>query len=256
MKSFLPWHFAVFFIYICGHGQIVKNIEHEPAVWGGYISSIKISEHVSVWNDLHYVPESFFIYRTGLSWHFTPQVVGTVGYAYLNTTPISNGLLARSEHRPWGQLVFNFKIGEAAQFNHRIRYDYRIRQSVAGGEIVDGDWMAYHRLRFMSSLRFPLIGKNLGDYKPFFSVNNEILFNFGKNIIWNYFDQNRSWLNFGYQVPGATFQIGYMLRWVQGSVPGNAIYYHTALFWITHVIDARKVRSPVKPENELLHREP
>ncbi|MFN4298130.1 MAG: DUF2490 domain-containing protein [Thermaurantimonas sp.] len=220
------------------------------------MSSIKLSERISIWNDLHYVPESFFIYRTGLSWHFTPQVVGTAGYAFLNTSPIVDGLLARSEHRPWGQLVFNFKIGEAAQFNHRVRYDYRIRQSVLAGEILDGEWVANHRLRFMSSLRFPLVGRSLGNYKPFFSINNEILFNFGKNIIWNYFDQNRSWINFGYQIPNATFQLGYMLRWVQGSTPGNVTYYHTALFWVTHVIDSRKHKPLKEPENELLHREP
>ncbi|MCX8149699.1 DUF2490 domain-containing protein [Thermaurantimonas aggregans] len=236
--------------------QITKNVRNEPAIWGGYISSIKVSDRISVWNDLHYVPESFFIYRTGLSWHFTPQVVGTAGYAFLNAAPRVDGLLARSEHRPWGQLVFNFKIGEAAQFNHRIRYDYRIRQSVFAGEIHNHSWTAYHRLRFMSSLRFPLVGRSLGDYKPFFSVNNEILFNFGKNIVWNYFDQNRSWINLGYQLPYATVQFGYMLRWVQGQTPGDVTNYHTALLWITHVIDTRKAKTDKKPENELLHREP
>ncbi|MGK0638402.1 DUF2490 domain-containing protein [Schleiferia thermophila] len=251
---FLFCSFSLVYLTLA-EGQISKDIEHSPAIWGGYISSVRVSEKVSVWNDLHYVPNSFFIYRTGLSWHFTPQVTGTAGYAFLNTSPRTNGLLARSEHRPWMQLVFNFKIGARAVFNHRIRYDYRIRQVLRGGDILNDEWTVYHRLRFMSSLRFPLLGSQLGDYNPFFSINNEILFNFGDNIIWNYFDQNRSWLNIGYQFPGLTLQFGYMLRWVQGSVPGRITYYHTAVFWVTHALDVSKKKEK-NMENELLHREP
>jgi hypothetical protein len=37
--------------------------------WGGYITSVRIHSKLSLWNDAHYVPQSFFIGRHGLSVH-------------------------------------------------------------------------------------------------------------------------------------------------------------------------------------------
>src|SRR5690606_28212607 len=154
---------------------------------------------LSLWNDAHYVPGSFFIGRHGLSVHLNEQITATGGYAWLFLSPSFSDNLMRAEHRPWAQMVFNFSVGQKYQVHHRVRYDARFRQNVADDEIVAGYGFT-NRVRFMTSIRRPLIGQVLGKQIPFITLGNEVLLNFGKKVYNNNLDQNRTWLMVGYEL--------------------------------------------------------
>jgi hypothetical protein len=229
-----------------------KQVVQSSQIWGGYISSIRISSKFSLWNDLHYVPESFFIMRHGLSVHLTDQITATGGYAWLNTAVAAqDNRLRRFEHRPWLQVMINLPIGEKYQISHRIRYDYRIRQAMLEGLPQEGEYIAYHRLRLMTSLRRPLVGQRLGNRIPYLTVGNELLVNFGKAITFNHFDQNRFWLMAGIQFSPLTIQFGYMHRFVQGASGYEFAVYHTPVLWITHGINSKG-----RAVEKMLHRDP
>lgn len=229
-----------------------KNVAQGTQVWGGYISSVRLHPKFSLWNDIHYVPESFLILRHGLSIHLTNQISATGGYAWLHTAVAAqNNRLSRFEHRPWGQLMVNLPVGEKYQIHHRIRYDYRIRQAMLDGIPQQDDFRAYHRLRLMTSFRRPLIGQKLGDRIPFLTVGNELLVNFGKQITFNHFDQNRFWIMAGIQASPFTIQLGYMHRFVQGSSGYDFAIYHTPVLWVTHAMNSKG-----QLQEKLLHRDP
>src|SRR5690606_29034056 len=104
---------AIFLLVLLSSGVFAQNKihSHNAQYWGGYITSTRIHSKLSLWNDAHYVPGSFFIGRHGLSVHLNEQITATGGYAWLFLSPSFSDNLMRAEHRPWAQMVFNFSVG-------------------------------------------------------------------------------------------------------------------------------------------------
>lgn len=232
-----------------------KEISNNEQFWIGYMTSGKLSEKYSLWNDFHFVPDGFFVARTGLTRFFHKNLNLTAGYAYLNVPTFSETIkLNRNEHRPWMQMVANHKISDKLRMINRIRYDMRFRQDFANGELLDS-FTFNHRLRMLISMRFPLVGKKIIGGTPFINISNEILVNFGKNVTNNYLDQNRLWLTLGLQLDGVSFQAGYMNRFVQLPQNDRFVRNHTLVVWITHHFDFRK-KKKIDPDEELFYRQP
>ena len=232
-----------------------RTDEVSPQVWLGYITSYRLSEKYSLWNDWHIVPTSFFLSRHGVTRHLSPQVSVSGGYAWgLLTTPGSGSdRLDRFEHRPWAQLLMNLPLGTKYTFSHRLRYDARFRQNVTNGE-TDTGFVFNHRVRYMMAFRRPLTGIRLWNETPFAIVGNEVLVNFAPQITGNQLDQVRTWIMFGYQLPSMTIQAGYMYRYVPASAPATFYHYHTATVWVSHTFGTAK---PVETDHDdLLHRDP
>ena len=201
------------------------------------MTSAMISQKYSIWNDIHFVPASFGIIRTGLTRHMN-NASFTAGYAYAWLTPGGdNTSLVRNEQRPWCQLQFNLPVNPKINFVQRIRYEARFRENVSQGEIVDG-YTFTNRVRFMMSLKRTL-GNTAGKSTiPYVSVADEVLLNFGENA-YNTFDQNRISLSFGLQKKNIQYQVGFMNRFVQATAD-KYVLNHTLVFWVTQKFDLRK----------------
>lgn len=217
--------------------------------WVGYMTSAQISEKYYLWNDFHYVPDGFFVARTGLTRRFFENLDVTAGYAYLNLPVTSEGNnLNRNEHRPWSQLVVNHKVSKKLYMTNRIRYDMRYRQDFGNGELFDS-FTFNHRVRLLIGLRIPLYGEKIMQGAPFLNISNEILMNYGRNINSpNYLDQNRFWVNLGWQFTDLSIQVGYMNRFVQPPMRTDMIRNHTLVFWVTQSFDFRKKKEGKKDE--------
>lgn len=232
-----------------------KEIVSNEQFWMGYMTSGKISEKFSLWNDFHFVPDGFFVARTGLTYFFEKNLNFTAGYAYLNVPTLNEGVeLNRNEHRPWMQMVANHKVTNKLQMINRIRYDMRFRQDFANGELLDS-FTFNHRLRMLISMRFPLVGQKIIGGTPFINLSNEVLVNFGDNVENNYLDQNRTWLTFGLRLDGISFQLGYMHRFVQLPQNQRFVRNHTLIVWVTHNFDFRK-KKKIDPNEEVFYRQP
>lgn len=246
---------AVFLLSFLPLGAATRTDETSAQYWLGYITSYRLSERYSLWNDWHYVPTSFFVSRHGVTRHLSSQVSVTGGYAWaLLTTPGSGSdRLDRFEHRPWAQLLLNIPLGTKYTFSHRLRYDSRFKQNVTNGE-TDTGFVFNHRLRYMIAFRRPLTGIRLWDQTPFAVVGNEVLLNFGENVLGNQIDQVRTYIMLGYQTGNITIQGGYMYRYVPASAPATYYHYHTTTLWVTHTFGSAK---PVETDHDdLLHRDP
>ncbi len=110
-----------------------------------------------------------------------------------------------------------------------------------GSDVIGNQYDFSNRIRYMLNVRRKLDKNILGNNKTFVSLNNEILMNFGKNSN-NNLDQFRLSLFYGYPLKKATFQLGYMFRYVPGS---STTYtnYHGLVLWINQNFDWSKKES-------------
>jgi|AntRauTorcE11897_2_1112592.scaffolds.fasta_scaffold03684_3 hypothetical protein len=217
-----------------------KEIINQGQFWTGYMTSARISENYSLWNDFHYVPDGFFVARTGITRSFFEKLYLTAGYAYLNIPTESNDTkLNRTEHRPWMQTVANHELTERWTMINRVRYDMRYRQNFANGELLN-DFNFNHRLRLLIGLRYHFEKQTIFSGTPYINLSNEVLINFGENIITNHFNQNRTWLTLGLRLENTSFQVGYMNRFVKLSQNQRFVRNHTLVVWISQRFDFRK----------------
>jgi hypothetical protein len=234
-RCFMKWFCGVYVLVLIHLPLIAtaqtKTISTNQQVWFGYMTSTKLNDSYSVWNDFHYVPEGFFVARTGLT-HHAKNTNLTAGYAFL-LLPQSTAepKLKRQEHRPWAQVVFSFPLQRSFSLVHRLRYDARFKQNVVNNELMDGSTFT-NRVRFLTALK-KMIGSS-GDrkWRPYVVFANEVLLNFGESVA-STFDQNRIQLSLGLQGKNIQFQVGYMNRFVQTDAT-RYIHNHTLLFWVTH----------------------
>jgi hypothetical protein len=233
-----PWVLILLFFPASLRAQ-TRHVQSNNQFWLGYMTSAAITDKYSLWNDFHLVPEGFCVVRTGLTRHF-PNASITGGYAFLWLPPGSGKTsLTRLEHRPWGQVQFNTRLSEKYALTQRIRYDARFREKVIDGEIVDG-FGFNHRVRFLVSVKRMLLTDATRAAKPYISVSDEVLLNFGKEVSFNTFDQNRLSLALGLQTANTQYQLGFMNRFVQTG-PDRYTLNHTLVLWITQKFDLRKV---------------
>jgi hypothetical protein len=224
---------------IIASGQ--RKTTHKDQLWVGYMTSITLSDRYSLWNDLHVVPGSFAIIRTGLSRSLFPNSTVTGGYAFLFLPTGSTNHLERQEHRPWAQLQFTLPAGHEWTLSQRIRYDARFKQNISEEEPADG-FSFNHRVRLLISLRKDLAKPRRRMFAPYAVLSNEVLLNFGKEITYNTFDQNRLALSFGVQREQIQYQLGLMNRFVQTG-PSTFTLNHTLILWVTQKFDLRGISS-------------
>lgn len=210
-----------------------QSITHEGEVWGGYMSSIGLNDNFALWNDFHYVANTFFVSRHGITYYFLSKFDVTAGYAYVTTNTSFSDNLIRPENRIWGQVVGRFMVTDKIRYQVRYRHDGRYRKQVVDQEVID-DRIFYHRLRLMNAFRFNL--KTLKDGKKWhFDVMDEILFNAGGQISTG-LDQNRLYILNGITGNNYTFLAGYHMRAIPTGQQ-NITLRHGLTFWMIHYLD-------------------
>lgn len=217
-----------------------RSIGAQDQLWLGYLTQVRVSEPLSIWNDFHYVRGAFYVLRTGLTHHLSDKVALTAGYAHLGL-PVGtvNRELQRREHRPWAQLVTSSPLGASWSLVNRVRYEMRFRHNVADDRLAPG-YDLTHRLRFLVTFRRDLNELRFGEHVPFVSVGNEVLVNFGENVVYNHFDQNRVTVGAGLARRRFALQVGYMNRFVQLPSGRDFVMNHTLVVWIFHNFDLRQ----------------
>jgi hypothetical protein len=222
----------------------LKNVKSQNQYWIGYMTSTKLSDKIAIWNDFHFVPNGFYGLRTGLTYHLASNTNITAGYAFLGLPDGSqtNGL-NRQEHRPWGQMIITNPIAKNWSNTLRIRYDARFKQDIIDSQLSES-YTFNNRLRFLVSFRKQFPNLKFGDdWQPFINLSDELHFNFGKAIVYNYMDQNRVTFTLGAKHNNFSAQIGYMNRFVQLPSGNNFVMNHTAVLWLAHNFQMHKINS-------------
>lgn len=222
-----------------------KDIESREMTWLGYFTQMRFTQRSGLWADLHLRLNDQFVHEThavigriGYQYYITDQARITVGYAY-QFQPGHNGSPGIPEHRPWQQIQW-FEKKSWFTMMQWIRFEERFRRKVNAGELTD-DYNFNYRLRYNMSFTIPLTQKQVAPKTPFLFANNEVFINFGKEIVNNYFDQNRAFVGVGYQFTShLNAQLGYMNIFQQLPAGNKYINTHAIRLFIFHNFDFRK----------------
>lgn len=84
-----------------------------------------------MWNDFHWVPNTFFLTRHGLTRHFSNGMSLTAGYAWVRTSASFTDRLPRQEYRPWAQWELPVWLSPRSNYRFRLRYDCRFRKRLS-----------------------------------------------------------------------------------------------------------------------------
>jgi hypothetical protein len=184
--------------------------------FGNHKFSNKLGLHVEAQVRRHDVVSDWqqLLLRTGLD-VYTANARYTIGYAFVETYsygdfPVAN---AFPEHRIWQQALLTQTLGRV-KLSHRYRLEQRFLGNAATGEFTNGRYE--NRFRYMVRANIPIQGKTLEPKEFYFGFYDEVMLNFGKDVRYNLFDQNRLYGALGYHVGKiGRLEIGYMLQTIQ-----------------------------------------
>lgn len=222
-----------------------KYIEVRDQTWLGYFNQTRLTEKSGLWMDLHFrLTDDFInektigIARFAYIYYLSDHVRLMAGYAY--ATRYSNVGVGRiPEHRPWQQILW---VEKKKGFNltQAFRVEQRFRRNIADSELAD-DYNFNWRFRYNFTFTVPLKGKEVVARTPFLLFNNEIHINAGKNVVHNYFDQNRLFMGLGYQFTShMNAHLGYLFIFQQAPASGHYLHINAIRLFVTQNFDFRK----------------
>ena len=233
-----------------GHlsAQTTKTTENIQQVWMGYFNQTRFSDKWGGWADLHLRTKENFtdnfsqaIIRLGLTYYVNNNTKLTAGYARVFLFPGDNHKgITQTEHRPWQQLQWHTPFAKT-RLMQWIRLEERWRRKILNdstlGEGNNFNW----RLRYNIWYEVPLLKNGLVPNSLSFIANDELHINFGKEIVYNYFDQNRFFLGFKYQLSkSSNVQAGYMNVFQQLAAGNKYKNINTARVFFFQNFDLRK----------------
>ena len=147
------------------------------------------------------------------------------------------------ENRIYQQLQYVSKIRNVSVLN-RFRNEQRWRGEVVD-DVLTGRNLFSNRIRYLLSFTIP-VSKNPAF--PQLVLSDEILMQFGKEIVYNTFDQNRFFVGIKKKLtPILSFDLGYMPVYQQKSSGYQYDLDHTLRWFFYFTPDFRKVKTETEP---------
>jgi len=254
MKNFALSCIIISFLTTSTKAQTIKSKERLNQLWFGYFNQTRLSDKWGLWTDLHLRTKENFvdnfsqsILRLGLTYYVTDATKLTAGYGYVSIYPAdAHKKVTQPEHRPWQQIQWHTKYGKKRMMQW-FRLEERFRRKILNDStLADGNNFNF-RLRYNIWYDIPLSSKGIVPNTLSFVVNDEVHVNFGKEIVNNYFDQNRFFAGFKYQFSEhSNLQVGYMNLFQQLSASGKYRNINAIRFFYFQNLDLRKKKMEQK----------
>lgn len=238
------------FFYLPLAAQQTKTTEQYTRTWAGYFNQTRFSNKWGAWLDAQPRSKDNFggdgvaqlLARVGLTYYVTDNTKLTAGYAYIVDFPGDNHKnISTYEHRPWQQIQWHTKYGGNKKMMQWFRLEQRYRRKILNDSTLGDGYNFNWRIRYNFLYEIPFYKNGTVPKSWSFIVNDEVHVNFGKQIVNNYFDQNRFFLGFKYQTGmQSSLQFGYM-NWFQQLPAGNRYRNsHVARVFFFQNLDLRK----------------
>jgi hypothetical protein len=238
-------------IIICGQvAAQTKTTTQVAQTWLGYFNQTRFSDRWGIWAEGQLRTKedvveglSQSILRVGVTYYLADATKLTAGYAFVNHFPADNHPdVSQPEHRIWQQLQWHTKYRRLRTMQW-LRLEERYRRRIAADSTLGNGYNFNYRARYNFLAQLPLAPEV---QKGTFSLiaNDEVHINFGKEIVNNYFDQNRFFVGMAYHLnANDNLQFGYLNIFQQ--LPASARYKttHVARIYFFHNLDLRKKRS-------------
>lgn len=231
-----------------------KDINEVAQVWLSTNNVFLLSDKWAVLNDIHIRrtdfirnPNFYFI-RFGGQYNLKENLRVAGGYAHLWLTNVDSWIEYKNENRIYQQFSVTQKFPKLNTL-FRIRTEQRFFNDVVEGESLENNFFI-HRVRLLLSLGFPFSPQS----KTQFLFADEIHLNFGKEVVYNTFNQNRLTLGIKHELSEDwKFDFGYMMVFQQLGTGVDYNLYHTLRLFFYGKFDFRKDKS--KKLDEIRHGE-
>ena len=241
-RKFLIFIFFSTFLF----GQ--KNVENQQLLWYGYYNKLQINQYWVLNSEVQerhfYQPlvQHQLVFRTNLDRRILDDInvsLGFVVFLQSPNDPESESTLMVPELRT----DFGFNAKKKYKYfnvNQRFKVEARFFHQTENNELVGGYQFSNFRMRYQLGLDIPLIKKQDAE-KLILKIKDEVMFNFGKNIVKNVFDQNRIYIGLNYPMnKNLAFEAGY-LNWFQQRPSGTDFYNRDIIrFSVFHTINLKK----------------
>lgn len=235
-------------LFIPFMGQAQKQTVQVQQIWFNYFNQTRFSDRWGIWADASLRTKedwtndlSQAIARVGLTYYLSNHTKFTAGYGYIHHYPSDNHpQVAMPEHRPWQQLQWHNNKPNL-RLMQWVRLEERFRHRIAAPDKLGDGYNFNYRVRYNMLLALPLSKKAFAPGTFSGVLNNEVHINFGKEIVYNSFDQNRFFAGFFYHVnQHDQIQAGYMNLYQQQAAGNRYRSVHTARLSYFHNLDVRK----------------
>jgi hypothetical protein len=232
-----------FLTFINGYSQELpeKRINENAQFWISTNNLFRVSERWALLNDIHIrrtnfmADPNFYFLRIGGQYYIKPNVRVAAGYAHLWLTAQGNWDAFQNENRIYQQFSISQRYEKLSAL-FRLRLEQRFFNNVVDGTSLNDDFMV-HRLRFLVSVGIPF--KKGG--KTQFLLADEIHLNFGQNVVYNTFNQNRLTVGIKQKLNDHwSFDFGYMMVYQQLAVGNVYNLNHTLRLFFYGSFDFRK----------------
>lgn len=203
------------FFSLIGFSQVQteKVVNNQSQVWVSLNNTIMLDKHWVALADLHLRRthfldnESFYLVRGALGYVTGSKTIFAVGYGHYWYPPTNPNFHNHTNENLTYQLFqFNSKINNVSVL-HRFRNEQRW-QHIMENDSWTGENRFTNRVRYLISFDIPIFKKKT---LPTLSISDEILIQFGKDIVYNTFDQNRLFIGIKQSIsPKLSFDFGYM----------------------------------------------
>lgn len=225
-----------------------KTVTDDEQTWFAVFNQTRLTNKWGIWADAHLRLKDDFvgdlsqgIVRAGPMYYLSDDVRLTAAYAYVHFFPApGHANIGLPEHRPWQQVQW-FMRGSKARLMQWVRLEERFRRKTLNDNELGDGYNFNWRIRYNFALFIPITKKRFEPGGLQFLVNDELMVNFGKNIVYNHFDQNRFFAGLVYQVnKHAQLHAGYMNLYQQLAAGNQFRNQHTVRVFYFHNFDLRK----------------
>ncbi len=190
-----------------------KDITRNTHTWISINSNLFISRQWFIMADIHlrennfFASNSFLFGRIGMGYQFNSALSVAAGYGNLLAAPaLAGGNTRADEHRIFQQIQLSAGY-KKIKILQRLRNEQRWQPIVLNDQNT-GKKKFSNRVRYLLNLSIPIF-KN--PRLPQLVIADEILLQFGKEIVYNTFDQNRLFIGIKQKISNSLgFDAGYM----------------------------------------------
>ena len=195
--------------------------------WLMYFGNHKFSSQMGLHAEAQWRRSEFFsenqqlLLRAGLEFYAKSDFRFTIGYAFVETYPYGEFAVQQAfpEHRIWQQLLVPQALGNV-RLTHRYRLEQRMIGNASTGQFENGRYE--NRTRYMAKATLNIAD---GKHPVFVALYDEIFINFGQDVGYNIFDQNRLYGAVGFSIStNLKIELGYLYQVVQlRSLDGSSL---------------------------------
>ncbi|UEG48701.1 DUF2490 domain-containing protein [Ferruginibacter lapsinanis] len=246
MRHYLKIYSTLFFIGVSfgvfGQ-QSQKQVNHQTQAWLSVNSTVKVVKKWGFMFDLHerrnnfLKDNSFHFVRVGINYWLKDNIILTAGYGHMWVAPTKEGWKTFSnENRIYQQVQMSSKISKISVLQ-RLRNEQRWQEKIVNDK-ASGENKFTDRIRYLLSFTIPVFKQ---PHYPSLVIADELCMQFGKEVVYNTFDQNRVFVGIKQKITkDLSFDAGYMLLFQEKSTGYQYDHNDTFRWFFYYTPDYRK----------------